>query len=402
MTGKQQKAISPKKDGNELLRGYFHLNNKKSIKIKIAFMKKIVLIISILFYSAFTYAQNGLENVIVEIYYVSDANDTNANSVGGVLPVGSVTYRVYADMLPGYDFQAAYGVNTPGASHDLRIETSTLFFNNEDRGAPFPTYTKAQSQNNTVMLDSWLSVGAGCAGHLGIMKAGDDGVNNNVNTFSPQVLQNNDTSAGIPLTTQDGLIAGVPNSVTEVGISTAIAMFDNQNDGTNGPVFFTDNGSWASLLGSMGPDSLDNKVLIAQITTDGVFSFELNIQIGTPTGGAENYVAKNPVGTEIQMGSLTYPPPAGIGEPHASIPLFVAWPNPVSEDLTIKIIADKQSTSNEYTIYDINGRAIFHKNLGAVTNTFLEHVDMSSFTPGEYIVQLISNGSMSSKKIIKN
>jgi hypothetical protein len=46
--------------------------------------------------------------------------------------------------------------------------------------------------------------------------------------------------------------------------------------------------------------------LIAQITTDGDFSFELNIQIGTPYGGVENYVAKNPVGNEIMLPSLTY------------------------------------------------------------------------------------------------
>ena len=83
-------------------------------------------------------------------------------------------------------------------------------------------------------------------------------------------------------------------------------MFGSQNDGTNGPVFSTWNGSWASLNGSIGPDSIDNKVLIAQITTDGIFSFELNIQIGTPTGGVQNFVAVNPVANEIVIPSLIY------------------------------------------------------------------------------------------------
>ena len=51
----------------------------------------------------------------------------------------------------------------------------------------------------------------------------------------------------------------------------------------------------------------ENRILIAQITTDGVFSFELNLQIGTPDGGTENYVARKPVGNEIQFAGLIYP-----------------------------------------------------------------------------------------------
>lgn len=52
-------------------------------------------------------AQNGLKNIIVERYYVSDVADTALNSDGGTLPVGSVTYRIYADMLPGYKFEGS-------------------------------------------------------------------------------------------------------------------------------------------------------------------------------------------------------------------------------------------------------------------------------------------------------
>ena len=80
-------------------------------------MKKILLSLTFAAASFIASAQNGLERVVVETYYISDANDTNANIDGGTLPIGSVTYRIYADMLPGYKFQAAYGVNTPGAAH---------------------------------------------------------------------------------------------------------------------------------------------------------------------------------------------------------------------------------------------------------------------------------------------
>ncbi|MEP7169931.1 MAG: hypothetical protein ABI855_11225, partial [Bacteroidota bacterium] len=74
----------------------------------------------------------------------------------------------------------------------------------------------------------------------------------------------------------------------------------------NGSIFSTTNGSWATMNGSTGPDSIDNKVLVAQITTNGVFTFKLNIQIGTPFRGVEQYVAENPKGEEIQLPNLIY------------------------------------------------------------------------------------------------
>lgn len=263
-------------------------------------MKKIVLNVCLILMCSIAFAQNGLENIIVEKYYISNA----ADSIGsiGVLPVGSTTYRIYADMLPGYKFQAAYGV--PG--HALLMNTTTSFFNNEDRGATTPTFSKTNAVKNTVMLDSWLSVGAACSANFGILKSEDDGVANAVNFNG--ILQNNNAAAGIPLTTQDGFFAGLPEAVTFVGLTTELDVFDATSQFGNS--FVTSNGSWASLLGSTGPVPATNKVLIAQITTNGCFSFELNVQIGTPSGGIQNYVARNPVGNEILLPGLVYNKPA--------------------------------------------------------------------------------------------
>lgn len=346
-------------------------------------------------------AQNGLEKADVEIYYISDTNDATMNSVGGVLPIGSVTYRVYVDMLPGYEFQAAYGVNTPGEEHELRMETTTLFFNNEDRGATFPTYTKPQAADNTVMLDSWVSVGAACVGNFGVTENNDDGAATVVNNDG--VLLNANPLAGLPLTTQDGLLLGTPEQVTAVGIATQIAMLDAQNDGTNGPVFSTFDGSWASLNGSVGPNADTNRVLIAQITTDGVFQFELNIQIGTPTGGVQNYVAKNPVNNEIQLASLTYPDSTtGIFESNPSAPLlFLVYPNPATDRIIIKAITSKVSHSNVCNIYDAIGNLVYTNAVKEGNQNYLESIDVSSFAKGQYIIELISDGVISSRKIIK-
>lgn len=340
------------------------------------------------------FAQNGLERVIVEKYYVSDANDANANVDGGVLPIGSVTYRIFVDMLPGYKFQAAYGV----PDHELRIETTTLFFNNEDRGATSPTYSKTQAARNTVMLDSWLSVGAACTGQFGILKAEDNGVATVVNAYTPQVLQNNDPSIGIPLTQQDGLIAGTPEPVTTVGISSEITVFDNQNDGTNGPSFITSNGSWASLNGSTGPDTT-NKVLIAQITTDGTFSFELNLQLGTPSGGVENYVARNPINNEIQDSTLIYNSLiAGIvPTSQKKQDSFALYPNPAKDQLTVEFI-NPVNDLIKYTLYSITGEQLITT---TAMNAQMHKFDVSTLSAGMYFIKVEYGNKSEVKKFTK-
>ena len=342
-------------------------------------------------------AQNGLENVVVETYYISDANDTNANLDGGVLPDGSVTYRIYADLLPGYKFQAAYGVQ----GHDLKIATTTLFWNNEDRGSTSPTFSKTNAARNTVMLDSWLSVGAACNGNYGIMKSMDDGLSNAVNNYSPQVLQNNDPAMGIPLTVQDGFFAGTPEAVTAVGISNEITVFDNSNDGTNGPLFFTNNGSWASLNGSVGPDPVDNKVLIAQITTNGTLTFELNIQIGTSTGGVENYVASNPVGNEVSIPSLTFTSPSiGVFTPSSKNISFTAFPNPVDNSLFINT-ANIKSEEVRYVIYDLTGKRIANGLFAVNAQKNIQQIEVDQLNTGLYFIELSVNGISSTQKFIK-
>lgn len=364
-------------------------------------MKKYYLFAILLHVFVFSNAQNGLEDVIVERYYVSDYNDTIANSVGGVLPVGSVTYRIYLDMLPGYKFQVAYGV----ANHEMRIETSTLFFNNEDRGSTTPNYSFLNAAKNTVMLDSWLTAGAACAGRFGVIKTEDDGIGNIVNNFNPQLLQNNNPLAGIPLTVQDGFMLGTPEPFTELGITNEIAVFDNQNDGTNGPVFATSNGSWSTLNGTCGPDSVSNKVLIAQITTDGNFSFKLNVQLRTPIPGVvENYVWDNPTGSEILFPALSFS--ANVGNPEIEVlqeaPAFSVYPNPSRDIFSVWIFAARKPGNYSMSIQSIDGRQIFTRTLGNLQNDTMEKIDLSNLSSGTYLVDLVYEGGHTTRRIIKN
>lgn len=247
-------------------------------------------------------AQQGLDNIFIEKYYISDIADSKTDS-GGYLPPNSVTYRVWVDMKPGYSLQAIYGVE----GHPLKIGSSTYFFNNEYAGGLYANDIEPKLlSHNTVMLDSWISVGAGSDGHTGVLKSKDVEYNTIKNLNG--ILQNANPEAGVPISRLDGLKAATPQRVVTIfGLdSTSLSMFGNTNSLKQGEEFITDNGSWASFGGAFGLDT-SNLVLIAQLTTNGQLSFELNLQLGTPLGGTENYVARNPNGAEYQIPSLIYP-----------------------------------------------------------------------------------------------
>ncbi len=266
-------------------------------------MKKITLLFGLVAFSTIVRAQNGLEQIIVEKYYVSNAVDAAGSA--GTLPVGSVTYRVYADMLPGYKFQAMYG----DGSHPLKVATSTSFFNNEDRGEKLgEQILNMHLLKNSVALDSWFSVGAASEGQFGVLKTEDDGLENLLPISTNVMLKNTTPYMGIALNVQDGIMstADYPEAVTLAGISTQLNIFDATSQ--QGNSFEVTNGAISAMNGAKGPTA-ENRVLLGQFTTDGDFSFELNIQIGTPTPGvSQKYVAKNPTGTEISIPTLILVP----------------------------------------------------------------------------------------------
>ncbi|MFN5208086.1 MAG: T9SS type A sorting domain-containing protein [Bacteroidota bacterium] len=248
------------------------------------------------------FAQNGLENIVVETYYVSNAADQtgSSNNGGGNLPLGSVTYRIYADLLPGYTVQAMYGV----AGHALVFNTSTSFFNNEDRGSHKPNWTRTQANEVSVNLDSYLTIGGASTDQLGILKSEDAA--GGMTPTEATMLQNNTTAMGFAISGaggRDGYIAGTVPTLNFVGIAEPIASLDNTNAPGNN-AFTTSNGSIAVLGGFSGPTGT-NRVLLAQITTNGIFHYEINLQIGTPSAGVQNFVASSPVGAEISLGSLS-------------------------------------------------------------------------------------------------
>lgn len=222
----------------------------------------------------------ALESVIVEKYYISDSTDYSNTT--NTLPKGSVTYRIYIDMKPDYTLQLVYG----DEKHKLFIKTSTTFFNNKDCYAYTGFNVDALKINeNTFALDSWITMGAATRLHTGVLKIED---------IDGSIITRN------TLTKADGLTKG--NLPLLKIFNLDLGCFNKEKDASE---FSSINGGWGALGGVTGP-TVENRVLIAQITTNGNLSFNLNIQLGTPLGGYIKYVAVNSEGSELLFNGLAF------------------------------------------------------------------------------------------------
>jgi hypothetical protein len=287
-----------------------------------------------LFFACFAWynASAQLENVIVEKYYVSDANDFTDTS-GGIVPIGSTTYRIYIDLAPGSILKKIYG----DANHPFEIKSTEVFFNNILDGQTYAKeFLKARYTENTVALDSWLTLGQvakkqGTKTYYGILKGQDDdgsfvgGVNNDGGSelIATGLLVNNDPSCGIPLTTADGIDT---MSVTPVNwFETGVVEFGTGNDSTIfGPLVpkkeFISTAFTLSNSGVTGVNLDSNQIIIAQLTTKGDLSFKINLELEQMVNGVPTivkYVSKDTllVAGEIFSPYLTYPQSCGCDDP---------------------------------------------------------------------------------------
>lgn len=251
----------------------------------------------------------GLQGIVVEKYYSTDAADAanaSANGAATPLPVGSTVYRVYVDMAAGYKFSQLFG----NGAHNLVVTSTAPFYNDPSYGVTVnpATVSVINMRKNTAMIDSWFTTGGATATKVGALKSEDnDGSIGN----QQGILANNAGGCfGLPIngaSSQDGML---PTSATTyvapnaLGLGSALDAFDQ----TAGNSIVISNGSIAALGGVVGPTA-SNMVLIGQFTTSGQLSFELNVQlVNIASGVAENYVSSNPVAGELTHPTLTLSP----------------------------------------------------------------------------------------------
>lgn len=285
---------------------------------------KFILIVCALLTVNILYAQNGLQQLIIEKYYVSNAADsasasTDLASAGystGTLPSGSVTYRIYADLLPNWGIQSVFGVS----NHPLTLTTTGNFFNHPNGGGdggPFGTASAGILGSGTTLLDSYISCGGVAPSRFGVIKTEDNsaaiptGGGANYILPSATILANNDPTATPPLTTFDGIyrISVSPTllALTLIGDVSTPALNLLTDGAVVGNTFASNNCSWGVLGEQVGAfPTGTNKVLIGQFTSKGVFSYNFNIQIrNNVTFAVQTFVAANPVAAERLMPSLS-------------------------------------------------------------------------------------------------
>jgi hypothetical protein len=360
-------------------------------------MKKSLLLIATVFTSFMAFSQVGLEGIVVEKFYVSDiADSTDAGDNGAVYPlhVGSTTYRVYANLLPGYKVIQLFGA----PQHTLNVHTSTAFYNDPNYG--FKVYQATSVNNtkkNTTLIDSYFTIGGVANGLCGVLKTEDtDGTIGN----NQGILANNDATAGLPLTGMngvDGLMPGAPIIPNVLGITNELDIFD-QTVGND----FTTNGAAIAALGGMDGVTPSNHVLLGQFTTDGIFSFHLNLQLSTPVAGeSQIFVADSALTGEFIDTTLVYtslPPVIDAVESNDMVSNveFSAYPNPCENQLTL-IQSNNQVDRVAMKVIDITGRVVMNEVYWSAKHT----VDTSNLPSGFYTVQLERKGQIHSVKFVK-
>ena len=273
------------------------------------------LLIYTLFFCAALNAQDAIRNVIVETYYISDANDAT-DTTGGYLEPGSKTYRVYIQMKPGCRLQKIYG----DKDDTLIIKSTANFFNNKDYGQLFGYKTSAYSlRKNTTALDTWLTLGqvtkTAAMTYFGIPKSQDVSGSIVGGTYNDGgsagipggLLVNNDSHAGLPLTTADGMdtMSIVSKNWNDWGLSDS-TIFGSIIPGSE----FVSNDAYLQNSGVTGVNPDSNQVLVAQLTTKGEISFSLNVEVIENDGTTiTKYVASGRDSDFIKVCPyLKYPP----------------------------------------------------------------------------------------------
>ena len=285
-------------------------------------MKKyLILLFSSLFISSLSYSQ--LEKLIVEKYYVTDSDDIT-DTTGGKIELGAVTYRIYVDMKKGSKLKSIFG----DVNHKIRFSSTSNFYNKLDGQTFAKDFIKGRYGEGIVALDSWLTLGQttkkqGTKTYFGTPKTLDNdgsfigGANNDGGSklIASGLLKNKISEIGIPLTDADGMdtMVQLPTGWNDYGIKNAVTGADSTIFGPLVPgKLFSSNLFKLSNSGVEGVVKEENQVLVAQLTTKGELSFNLNLEIEENVDGISKivkYVSTDSVllAGEIYSSLLKYP-----------------------------------------------------------------------------------------------
>jgi hypothetical protein len=227
-----------------------------------------------------------------------------------------------------------------------------------------------------------------------------------------------------------------------------LSPFGNEN---GGPLFTSNGGAWSVLEGVQGPTE-SNKVLLAQITTDGTLCFDLNIQLGDPEGGTVQFVASNAIEDQIQCDALSFCSAFGCTDPIAcnfdpnatfdngsclipeencyecnedntalviidtdgdgicdaydfigdtkTLQNIEVYPNPCSDFSNI-VIETKESDIFHLVVTNVLGEIVYQENLGIISGQKRIELNTSDFADGIYEIRINSSKGPVTKTLLK-
>jgi hypothetical protein len=273
-------------------------------------LRYYLLIAGILIYASID-AQ--IKDVFVETYYIADEND-NANVDGSILVKQSKTYRIFISLEKEWRLTKVFG----SENHPLIFKSTKELFNHSDEGVTFGNdLNKNRYKENKIALDSWISLGqiskGGSNVFRGVPKSLDNdgsvigGNNNDSGILSNQNME-------IPLTSKDGIIIspeGLQNFVSK-GFFDALGGPNTMFALPNFYEFNSEN-CFIQANGLPNKDELTENYLVAQITTAGELTFELNIEVTNNDGNKISFVARDTSlkGNEIYSNLLKFPKECG-------------------------------------------------------------------------------------------
>jgi hypothetical protein len=288
----------------------------------------IVLLLALIIKPETSKAQ--IDSVIIEKYYIADTFDATDTTQGRTVDSGSVTYRIYLDLKAGSKLLAVYG----DQHHPIQIKSTAPFYNNPLQ--PGSNFGYLLNKNlfpsvPTLALDSWLTIGYAAKNQSGILKTQDTDGNyfagalnsGGSSSILGGILANADPSAGVPLTTSDGMMTN--NTILSTWLDNGFKDGSGIDTTVFGPVtigneFYSYNSFLQQSNGVMGGSPDSTIVLVAQLTTTGTISFKLNVvieQFDGTTSTIVKYVSSSDSlqPDEVVSPLLVYPQECGCTDP---------------------------------------------------------------------------------------
>lgn len=239
----------------------------------------------------------GLQNIIVEEFHTvtqADADAYNNDHGAGSFPLvaGMKTYRVYVDMAPNYRLTSVFA--TPNSP--LSVNTTTTFWNDDNWGSEGPGQTCRLDEGNP--FDSFITINTASTSSTGTTPCGAT-----AHTSQFGVQRTADTNGDLftcgvypGFTGADGHIP-VPFSMDPLVFLGTINYQALTSDPAPAGSFGYSNALYGYTGGITGVDpSGSNIAFIGQFTTDGTFSFNLNVALilPSPSTATEEYVHTSP------------------------------------------------------------------------------------------------------------